>query len=516
MTARTSTAWDMRLVPTASVALGTTLAVGRIESNLSAAVGVCALCAATAGAVIAFCWVENGERTETSTGRSVGRQTGRFEQLLMLAVCCLTAAVVSGLGSLNTMAHDRNILAGSEPVRATVTLDVRAIPRMAAGGTVVINAGVVEVGKGQRTWTMRTAATVFASGEEWLWLEPGTRVRSVMTTGSGHDPEILLTPISTPQVIRGPTGLYAMASSVRTNLHTAAEGLPRPADSLLPSMVLGDQRKVPEELGENFLASGLSHLAAVSGANIAYVLGATLFLMSWFGAARRARLVVGATAVAAFVCVVGPEPSVMRAGAMAAISVYAMATGRSRQSLALLAAVVLVFSVASPDTVRTLGFILSVAATAGIVIAASPCERLLAGTMRGAGAILEARWCRFRGVAPRVSERPGNGSVSRRWPTTILSGLVALAVVAHLSTAPILAATGRAVSPWAIAKNIAVAPVVPWVTVAGTAAAAIAPAAPPVARLLAWTCVPSLWWTATVAGFGEDASGRGDGVGGER
>ena len=71
-------------------------------------------------------------------------------------------------------------------------------------------------------------------------------------------------------------------------------------------------------------------------------------------------------------------------------------------------------------------------------------------------------------------------------------------------------------SPWAIAKNIAVAPVVPWVTVAGTAAAAIAPASPPVARVLAWSCVPSLWWTATVSGIEVDSTGGGERVGVER
>lgn len=510
MKGRATVAWDLRLVPAAAVALSCTLAVGGIDANVSAAIAVCSFCAAAAGGFIAL-WGPG--KVTTSKAR---RQRGRCEQLLMLAVCCLTAAVVCGLGSLQSSAHQRNILAGAEPVRATVTIDVRAVPRNASSGTVVINANVVEVSKGQRTWSMRTAATVFARGEEWLWLEPGTRVRSVMTTGSGQDPEFLLTPINGPQTIRGPTGLYAMASSVRTNLHAAAEGLPAPTESLLSSMVLGDQRRVPDALGEKFLSSGLSHLAAVSGANIAYVLGATIFLMSWFGTTRGIRLLVGAAAVAAFVCVVGPEPSVMRAGAMAAISVYALATGRSRHSLALLAAVVLVFSVASPDTVRALGFILSIAATAGIVIAASPCERFLAKVLCGASTRIRGTWRHYRGTGSRNTRRPGGTPPSRRGPTTVLSGIVALAVVAHVSTAPILAATGRAVSPWAIAKNIAVAPVVPWVTVAGTAAAAIAPAAPPVARVLAWTCVPSLWWTATVAKLGEDASGAGNDVGAER
>ena len=57
----------MRLVPAASVALGTTLAVGGIDADVSAAIAVCALCAATAGAVIAFGWTSNGTEARALT-----------------------------------------------------------------------------------------------------------------------------------------------------------------------------------------------------------------------------------------------------------------------------------------------------------------------------------------------------------------------------------------------------------------------------------------------------------------
>ena len=434
----------------------------------------------------------------------------------MLAVCAAVAAIVSGLGSVHATAQGRSILAGPEPVRATMTVDVRAIPRMSSSGSVVVQARVIEVREGSDVWNLRAGATIFAKGAEWLWLEPGTRVQAVMTTKAGDEREVLLSPISTPKTVREPVGVDAAARTIRTALHEVADGLPHPADALLPSMVLGDQRNVPADLSEKFLASGLSHLAAVSGANIAYVLGAAVACMSWIGVPRRPRLLAGAFAVALFVCVVGPEPSVIRAAAMAAISVYAVATGRSKQSLSLLAAVVLVFSIISPDTVRALGFVLSVAATAGIVVAASPVERLLVrGMMRG-GYAVRTIWCRMRGVRRPEREDAAARELSRKHPVTIAAALVALAVVAHVSTAPILSATGRAVTPWAIVKNIAVAPAVPWVTVAGTAAAAVSPLAPPIARALAWTCVPSLWWTATVAGIAEDGSAPARGVGGER
>ncbi|WP_200837292.1 ComEC/Rec2 family competence protein, partial [Dietzia psychralcaliphila] len=64
---------------------------------------------------------------------------------------------------------------------------------------------------------------------------------------------------------------------------------------------------------------------------------------------------------------------------------------------------------------------------------------------------------------------------------------------------PVLVATGLESGPWALPANIAVAPVVPLVTVLGTAAAALGPVWQDGAVLLAAACAPALWWLETVA-----------------
>ncbi|MBB1039447.1 ComEC/Rec2 family competence protein, partial [Dietzia natronolimnaea] len=66
-------------------------------------------------------------------------------------------------------------------------------------------------------------------------------------------------------------------------------------------------------------------------------------------------------------------------------------------------------------------------------------------------------------------------------------------------TLPVLAVTGLETGPWALPANIAVAPVVPLVTVLGTAAAALGPVWEDGAVVLAWACAPALWWLETVA-----------------
>ena len=72
-------------------------------------------------------------------------------------------------------------------------------------------------------------------------------------------------------------------------------------------------------------------------------------------------------------------------------------------------------------------------------------------------------------------------------------------MVAHVATLPVLVFSGLEAGPWALPANIAAAPVVPIVTVLGTAAAALGPVWEDGAVLLSAACAPALWWLDTVA-----------------
>lgn len=494
---------DLRLAPAAIGGFASALAVAAVSAEEAFALGVCGGVAAVACVVIA---------------RVYARRSGHVSQLRVLGVCAATAAVVCAVGGVEARLASSGPLASAEPVRATVRFEVRTLPRPGPDA-VAVDVLVREVSRGSARWETRTRATVFARGERWLALEPGTVARGVATTrpggAGGAEPaggtrDLVLSMGGDPTVERRPAGLFSVAARVRDALRVAASPLPDPADDLLGSMVLGDRRGVDPDLDLAFRDAGLSHLAAVSGANIAYVLGGAVWLAAACGTGRRTRLGAGLGAVAVFCVVVGPEPSVLRALAMATISVYALASGRARDAVRLLLAVVLAFSLASPSTVRGLGFVLSVAATAGIVLAATPVESLLVRAAvlcgRSAGALWRGTPWRAAGTGSVEPARPPVGDTARalrrRHPLRLTSAALALALVAHVATAPVLLATGRSVSPWAVARNVAVAPVVPYVAVVGTSAAALAPFAPPVARGLAWTCAPALLWVAWIATLG--------------
>ncbi len=115
----------------------------------------------------------------------------------------------------------------------------------------------------------------------------------------------------------------------------------------------------------------------MSGENVAMVLAPILALAAWLGLARWPRFLLAVGTVAFFVVLTGAEPSVMRAGVMAALTLVGVLMGRPRSTASILAGAVLVLLALDPWLVWSIGFQLSVAATAGMVALATPlAERL--------------------------------------------------------------------------------------------------------------------------------------------
>jgi competence protein ComEC len=143
--------------------------------------------------------------------------------------------------------------------------------------------------------------------------------------------------------------------------------LPPERAGLLLGMALGDTSLLPGDLERDFRTAGLTHLMAVSGANLAVVLAAGLWLAGVAGAGRRALAAAGIVVVVLLVVVTRWEPSVLRAGVMAGLVLFGVATGRGPGSRRGLCLAVVVLLLADPALAGALGFQLSVAATAGVL-----------------------------------------------------------------------------------------------------------------------------------------------------
>jgi ComEC/Rec2-related protein len=222
-----------------------------------------------------------------------------------------------------------------------------------------------------------------------------------------------------------PSGLYGLAGRLRRLVERGTAGLPLTERALVAGFLLGDTRELPGEVAADFRASGLSHLLAVSGANVALALALAAPVLRCFG--LKGRLVGGAGVVVVFAAMTRFEPSVLRASAMAGLSLLAVFLGRPASAGRLLALAVAGLLLVDPFLVHSLGFRLSVAASAGIVALARPLAGRLPGP-RPFGQALAVTAAAQVGVAPVAVPAFGD--------------LPLVALPANLLAAPLAAALG--------------------------------------------------------------------------
>ncbi len=217
-----------------------------------------------------------------------------------------------------------------------------------------------------------------------------------------------------------------------------ARALPEPAAGLAAGILVGLRDRVDRDLAAAFTATGLSHVVAISGWNIALVAGLVGALMA--GRARRTRSGVILVAIVGYTVLAGASASVVRAAAMAGVALLARESGRPGTAAAALGWAVALLVLASPANATDVGLQLSAAATAGLIAWSTP---LTAAIARRAG------WL----------------------PGWVREGL-GVSLAAQAATLPIvLLAFGR-VAPLSPVTNLAVVPLVPLAMGAGALALA--------------------------------------------
>jgi competence protein ComEC len=171
--------------------------------------------------------------------------------------------------------------------------------------------------------------------------------------------------------------LWVPADRIRGLLSAGAASLAPQHRALFEGIVLGDDRRQDDLTRFTFQSSGLSHLLVVSGSNVAFVLVAARPLT------RRVPLRWRWTAIGALLLLFGTvvrwEPSVCRALAMAAAATIADQMGRRVAAVRTLLLAVVLLLCFDPLMVRSVGFQLSVAATAGLAVGARPIAERLGG-----------------------------------------------------------------------------------------------------------------------------------------
>lgn len=401
----------------------------------------------------------------------------RRSQAFLGAVAVLAAACVI-TGSARVVAQAGDPLTRLAEERATATVQVRLSGQghlwAASGkrpalwrGTGVLTA----LDSRGRGWTSGSVVTVLATGDDaaaWARVPLGAVVEASVRLqpadpGTASYAEVRAR--ASPRVVAEPDVVSSAVGHLRSGLVRACAPLTPDARALVPALVVGDTSAMTDDLRDRFVDTGLTHLTAVSGANLTLLLGFLRALAVGVGLRGRALKSLLVAGVGAFVVLCLGEPSVVRAAAMGLVGLAALGrAGRGRQGLRFLATAVIVVVLAEPHMARSLGFTLSVLATFGLL--------WWAGDWAGRLARWMPRWC---------------------------AESLAVPLAAQVATEPVVVVLAGQVSVVSVLANLVSGPLVGPATVLGLVATLLAPMVMPLAIGSAWLagwCAQAIAWTA--------------------
>ncbi len=449
MSQRSARRRDLRLIPVALV----TWLTAAVTTHLPGDAGAAGAVAAALWGVVALSVLAARARRGTRRGVAITMVCAAFA-----AACATSVAVAAAPREEVTAWH----IYGGRALTIEASV-VGKVERSAVGGwrfdarlhsiatgplerasSVPVVVRVAQVPAG-----LDLGAIVAFTGTAWP-ADPGERAVLVVQA------------VGEPRVLSPPAGAFAAASALRGGLHAVTAGLPGPGGGLIAGLAVGDTAEVGDDLDQAMKTASLSHLTAVSGANCALVVGIAFALAALCGARRGVRVAAGLAALAAFVVLVSPEPSVVRAAAMAAVAMLGVLLGRTGAGVSLLSTAVAGILVFDPWQAASLGFALSVAATGALLLAAGP-------------------------LADGLS----------RWMPAPLALALSVPLAAQLTCGPLIVLIAPQVPVYGVLANLLAAPAAPAGTVLGLLACLTAgiPLLGSGLAALAW--VPAAWIAGT-------------------
>lgn len=370
---------------------------------------------------------------------------------------------------------------GRATVRATVTGDPKPLKKV-----ILLPIRIDELegawpgrpGRGDSPGAVavRSRATVLALPHtprdvaRWMDLVPSTHIRlaarfEVPEDQASGDTATLMAD-QPPTVLGGPDLLQKVTGDLRADLRQAVAGLPAEPAGVLPALTLGDTRSVPAQTSADLKAAGLSYLVVVSGENLVFLSAAALPLARRVGVRARALALFAALLALGFTALARPGPPMVRATVTALLASIAMATGRRFRGLTATAGAALILLLIDPWLADTYGFVLSVAATAGLLVSAPAWrDRLI---------------------------------VVHRVPSWIAVP-AAFTAAAEVYCEPLLVTFTGTLPLYSVPANVLAVPAAPPATVLGVAAMAGYAAYPPAGHAAAWLAQWPARWICLVA-----------------
>ncbi|MGE5495473.1 MAG: DNA internalization-related competence protein ComEC/Rec2 [Burkholderiales bacterium] len=170
---------------------------------------------------------------------------------------------------------------------------------------------------------------------------------------------------------------YTFFAGSRENLSSVIDGIfDSETAPVAKAMLLGDTQGIDEETYTAFKDTGMAHVLAVSGLNAAILIGFVYFALKLLRAGRNARLIIALAFVAAYTCLTGFTPSIVRAAVMSCAVLLGTHFGRQNDTLNYLSLAFILSLLIRPLDLFTAGFQLSFAAVFGMLTIGNQARRL--------------------------------------------------------------------------------------------------------------------------------------------
>jgi competence protein ComEC len=255
-----------------------------------------------------------------------------------------------------------------------------------------------------------------------------------------------------------------IVESLRAAFLNFSQGVTPDSKALVAGLAIGERDLLSDEMTQQMKTLSLTHLVAVSGANLAIVMGAVFLLAGLLGVRRNLRFLIAIAAMVGYVLIVGPESSVLRAATMAMFVMTGIWIGRGTNPIISLSWAIIFLLTVDPGLAVDYGFSLSALATAGLVWLAVPIYKYLS--------LYVPKWLAL-GIAASFS--------------------------AQLFTMPILIMLQPSIPIYSVLANLLVEPVVAPVTILGIIAVVSALSFPPLTWGLSLLASIGTWWITLVA-----------------
>lgn len=172
--------------------------------------------------------------------------------------------------------------------------------------------------------------------------------------------------------------IFLISNKIRNKIiETAKDIVPKSTSGILTGLLIGDRSEISQEDDENFRKSSLSHILAISGSHITYIILGITFILTKSRVPRKWIHISAIMALIIFMFITNFSPTIARACIMGIIMLFAKIVYKKLDILTSISLSYLIILLENPFSIKDLGVQLSYLGTLGIVYLNQPISKFL-------------------------------------------------------------------------------------------------------------------------------------------